>query len=127
MARYSKDSDSSKHSQFYFKGAGISRTEQKEINQMLGRGIVGICAFPMIAGILIRLTLNYQSSEQVAASQIQSEKAAYQNQITQTVNSCNSVLDALNLHEQFGSVGISSDEYVDRQLKLIRLKDVYCR
>ncbi len=130
MAKYGREDDSKKQTQFYFRGAGISRSEQKQINQMLGRGILGILAFAVLASVFAKPSEQigiYPSVEQIEANIVQSEQAAYQNQIDQTVNDCSSALKALSQHEQTGSIGISSDEYVNRQIELIRLKDTYCR
>lgn len=130
MVEYGGEDDSKKQTQFYFRGAGISRSEQTQINQILGRGVLGILAFAAIAGIFAkpaRQIETYPTQEQIEASIVQSEQAAYQNQINQTVNDCTSALKALSQHEQTGSIGISSDEYVNRQIELINLKDTYCR
>jgi len=103
MAKYRRYCESKKQAQFYSRGGNISRTEQKEINQMLGRGILGILAFATIASIFARPAERvgtYPSVEQAKASEVQSEKAEYQNQINQTINNCSSALDALSRHEQ---------------------------
>ncbi len=112
-----------------------SKTEEKEAHQMLGNILVGIVVFTGFVGLssIGRVQEPARKKENTAAaaleararaSQVQSEKAAYQNQINQTVNDCSSALDALSRHEQ--SNHADSNEAVDHQIQLINLKDNYC-
>ncbi len=129
------DQDEINLNSFHFRGKGISRSEEKQINLFLGRAILGVLGFAVISSIFavatgrdkVNVDANYLTREQVTKSQIQSERAAYQNEISQTVNDCSSAMDALSQHEQTGSIGISSDEFVNRQVQLINLKEQLCR
>lgn len=137
MSKHNSDSDSNsnKLSEFHFRGKGISRSEEKEINLFLGRAVIGVLGFAVISSVFAVATgrnkatngANYITGAQVTESQIQSEQAAYQNEISQTVTDCSSAMDALSQHEQTGSIGISSDEHINRQIQLINLADTYCR
>lgn len=131
MALY--DPNSKEVNQFYFRGKGISRNEEKEINLFLGRAVIGVLGFAVISSIFAvatgrdKATIDMNHNAPITEGQISTETAAYKNEISQTVTDCRSAIHALSQHEQTGSIGISSDEYVNRQVQLINKSDTYCR
>lgn len=67
------DQDEINLNNFHFRGKGISRSEEKQINLFLGRAILGVLGFAVISSIFavatgrdkVNVDANYLTREQV--------------------------------------------------------------